>query len=201
MSRSGLPKPVSRLIDELSKLPGIGEKNATRLAFHILRSKNEYTIRLAQAIVDTKKNVRTCSTCFNISSEDPCDICTDQSREKELICVVEDPMDLIAVEKSRVFSGLFHVLNGVIAPLEGIGPEDLTIGPLINRLNDNSVKEIIIATNPSVEGEATSLYIARLVKPLGVKVSRIAHGIPMGGDLEYTDELTIGKALKDRKEI
>ena len=201
MSRSGLPKPVSRLIDELSKLPGIGEKNATRLAFHILRSKNEYTIRLAQAIVDTKKNVRTCSTCFNISSEDPCDICSDQSRERELICVVEDPMDLIAVEKSRVFSGLFHVLNGVIAPLEGIGPEDLTIGPLINRLNDNSVKELIIATNPSVEGEATSLYIARLVKPLGVKVSRIAHGIPMGGDLEYTDELTIGKALKDRKEI
>jgi len=201
MSRSGLPKPVSRLIDELAKLPGIGEKNATRLAFHILRSKNEYTIRLAQAIVDTKKNVKTCGTCFNISSEDPCDICTDQSRERELICVVEDPMDLIAVEKSRVFSGLFHVLNGVIAPLEGIGPEDLTIGPLVNRLKDNSVKEIIIATNPSVEGEATSLYIARLVKPLGVKVTRIAHGIPMGGDLEYTDELTIGKALKDRKEI
>ena len=201
MSRSGLPKPVSRLIDELSKLPGIGEKNATRLAFHILRSKDEYTIRLAQAIVDIKKNVRACGTCFNITSENPCDICTDNSREQGLICVVEDPMDLIAVEKSRVFSGLYHVLNGVIAPLEGIGPEDLTIGPLINRLNENSVKEIIIATNPSVEGEATSLYIARLVKPLGIKVSRIAHGIPMGGDLEYTDELTIGRALRDRKEI
>jgi recombination protein RecR len=201
MSRSGLPKPVSRLIDELSKLPGIGEKNATRLAFHILRSKDEYTIRLAQAIVDIKKNVRACGTCFNITSENPCDICTDNSREQGLICVVEDPMDLIAVERSRVFSGLYHVLNGVIAPLEGIGPEDLTIGPLINRLKENSVKEIIIATNPSVEGEATSLYIARLVKPLGIKVSRIAHGIPMGGDLEYTDELTIGKALRDRKEI
>ncbi len=201
MSRSGLPKPVSRLIDELSKLPGIGEKNATRLAFHILRSKDEYTIRLAQAIVDIKKNVRACGTCFNITSENPCDICTDNSREQGLICVVEDPMDLIAVERSRVFNGLYHVLNGVIAPLEGIGPEDLTIGPLINRLKENSVKEIIIATNPSVEGEATSLYIARLVKPLGIKVSRIAHGIPMGGDLEYTDELTIGKALRDRKEI
>ena len=201
MSRSGLPKPVSRLIDELSKLPGIGEKNATRLAFHILRSKDEYTIRLAQAIVDIKKNVRACGTCFNITSENPCNICTDNSREQGLICVVEDTMDLIAVERSRVFSGLYHVLNGVIAPLEGIGPEDLTIAPLINRLNENSVKEIIIATNPSVEGEATSLYIARLVKPLGIKVSRIAHGIPMGGDLEYTDELTIGKALRDRKEI
>ena len=201
MSRSGLPKPVSRLIDELSKLPGIGEKNATRLAFHILRSKDEYTFRLAQAIVDIKKNVRACGTCFNITSENPCDICTDNSREQGLICVVEDPMDLIAVEKSRVFSGLYHVLNGVIAPLEGIGPEDLTISPLINRLKENSVKEIIIATNPSVEGEATSLYIARLVKPLGIKVSRIAHGIPMGGDLEYTDELTIGRALRDRKEI
>ena len=201
MSRSGLPKPVSRLIDELSKLPGIGEKNATRLAFHILRSKDEYTTMLAQAIIDIKKNVRACSSCFNISSEDPCDICTNHSREQGLICVVEDTMDLIAVERSRVFSGLYHVLNGVIAPLEGIGPEDLTIGPLINRLKENSVKEIIIATNPSVEGEATSLYIARLVKPLGIKVSRIAHGIPMGGDLEYTDELTIGKALRDRKEI
>lgn len=201
MSRSGLPKPVSRLIDELSKLPGIGEKNATRLAFHILRSKDEYSNMLARAIVDIKKDVRACSNCFNISSGDPCDICTDHSRQQELICVVEDPMDLIAVEKSRVFSGLYHVLNGVIAPLEGIGPEDLTIGPLISRLNKNNVKEIIIATNPSVEGEATSLYIARIVKPLGVKVSRIAHGIPMGGDLEYTDELTIGKALRDRKEI
>jgi len=156
---------------------------------------------LAQAIFDIKKNVRACSNCFNISSENPCDICTNNSREQGLICVVEDPMDLIAVEKSRVFSGLYHVLNGVISPLEGIGPEDLTIGPLINRLKENSVKEIIIATNPSVEGEATSLYIARLVKPLGIKVSRIAHGIPMGGDLEYTDELTIGKALRDRKEI
>lgn len=201
MSRSGLPKPVSRLIDELSKLPGIGEKNATRLAFHILRSKNEYTIRLAQAIVDTKKQVKTCSTCFNISSEDPCDICTDNSRDREVMCIVEDPMDLIAVERSRVFSGQYHVLNGVIAPLEGIGPEDLTIGPLLKKLEDNSIKELIIATNPSVEGEATSLYIARLVKPLGIKVSRIAHGIPMGGDLEYTDELTIGKALRDRREI
>ena len=201
MSRSGLPKPVSRLIDELTKLPGIGEKNATRLAFHILRSKDEYTKMLARAILDVKQDVRACSKCFNISSGDPCDICSDNTREQGLICVVEEPMDLIAVEKSRVFDGLYHVLNGVIAPLDGIGPGDLTIGPLIERLKEGSAKEIIIATNPSVEGEATSLYIARLVKPLGVKVSRIAHGIPMGGDLEYTDELTIGKALRERKEI
>lgn len=201
MSRSGLPKPVSRLIDELSKLPGIGEKNATRLAFHILRTKDEYTARLAQAIIDTKKGVKACSGCFNISTEDPCDICTDPSRNRDVVCVVEEPLDLIAIEKSNEFKGTYHVLNGVIAPLDGIGPEDLTIGHLISRLKEKPVSEIIIATNPTVEGEATSLYIARLVKPLGIKVSRIAHGIPVGGDLEYTDELTIGKALRDRKEI
>ena len=201
MSRSGLPKPISILIDELSKLPGIGERNATRLAFHILRSRDEYSQRLAKAILDTKSEVRSCSTCFNLSSADPCEICSDHSRNRSLICVVEEPLDLIAIEKSREFSGLYHVLNGVISPLDGVGPEDLMISELIQRLEDNEVSEVVIATNPSVEGEATCLYIAKLIKPLGMRVSRIAHGIPMGGDIEYTDELTIGKALRDRKEI
>ena len=201
MSRTGLPKPISKLIDELSKLPGIGERNATRLAFYILRSKDEYTQRLAQAILETKSEVRACSVCFNLSSSDPCEICSDNSRNRSLICVVEEPLDLIAIEKSREFKGVYHVLNGVIAPLDGVGPEDLMISELINRIKENEISEVVVATNPSVEGEATSLYIAKLVKPLGIKVTRLAHGIPMGGDIEYTDELTIGKALRDRREI
>ena len=201
MSRSGLPKPVKKLIDELSKLPGIGERNATRLAFYILRSKDEYIRSLAQAILETKSEVRACGTCFNLSSSDPCEICSDRSRTGSMICVVEEPLDLIAIEKSREFNGVYHVLNGVISPLDGVGPEDLMISELINRIKDNEINEIVIATNPSVEGEATSLYIAKLVKPLGVKVTRLAHGIPVGGDIEYTDELTIGKALRDRREI
>ena len=201
MSRSGLPKPVSKLIDEVSKLPGIGERNATRLAFYILRSKDEYTRRLAQAILETKSEVRACSNCFNLSSTDPCEICSDESRTVTMICVVEEPLDLIAIEKSREFKGVYHVLNGVISPLDGVGPEDLMITELINRIKDSRIDEVVIATNPSVEGEATSLYIAKLVKPLGIKVTRLAHGIPVGGDIEYTDELTIGKALRDRREI
>lgn len=201
MSRSGLPKPISRLIDELSKLPGIGERNATRLAFYILRSKDEYTERLARAILDTKSEVRACGTCFHLSSADPCEICSDHTRNRSLICVVEEPLDLIAIEKSNEFKGLYHVLNGVISPLDGIGPEDLMISELINRLKENDISEVVIATNPSVEGEATSLYLAKLVKPLGIRTTRLAHGIPVGGDLEYTDELTIGKALRDRREI
>ena len=201
MSQSGLPKPISKLIDELSKLPGIGERNATRLAFYILRSKDEYTQRLAQAILETKSEVRACSTCFNLSSSDPCEICSDHTRDRSMICVVEEPLDLIAIEKSREFKGIYHVLNGVIAPLDGVGPEELMISELISRLKNNEINEVVIATNPSVEGEATSLYIAKLVKPLGIKVTRLAHGIPMGGDIEYTDELTIGKALRDRREI
>lgn len=201
MSRSGLPEPVFRLIEEFSKLPGIGEKNATRLAFYILKSRDEYTQGLARAISETKSKVRTCSTCFNLSSTDPCAICTDHSRTRSVICVVEDPLDLMAIEKSGEFKGAYHVLNGVISPLDGVGPDDLMISDLIRRLENRSTDEVLIATNPSVEGEATSLYIAKLVKPLGVKVTRLAHGIPMGGDLEYIDELTIAKALKDRKEI
>lgn len=201
MSHKGLPKPISRLIDELAKLPGIGEKNATRLAFYILRSKNDYTQRLARSILETKSLVHTCSTCFHLSSEDPCSICADVSRNGSMICVVEDPLDLIAIEKSRSFDGVYHVLNGTISPLDGIGPDDLTINQLIERLKNNQITEVLLATNPSVEGEATSLYIAKLVKILGIKVTRLAHGIPMGGDIEYIDELTIAKALKDRREM
>ncbi len=201
MGRSGLPEPISRLIDELAKLPGIGEKNATRLAFHIFKASEGYAKSLAGAIVKTKTEVITCDTCFNFTSVNPCEICRSQSRSSDVICVVEDPLDLIAVEKSGEFKGKYHILQGAISPLEGIGPEDLKIKELINRLNGSEVNEIIVATNTNVEGEATSMYLAKIIKPLSIKVSRIAHGIPMGGDIEYIDELTLGKALRDRREI
>ena len=201
MSYNGLPEPISRLINELAKLPGIGEKNATRLAFHIFRSSDEYSKRLSQALLDTKSKVITCNTCFHFSSIDPCTICNNPSRDKSTICVVEEPLDLLAIEKSGEFNGIYHVLHGVISPLDGIGPEDLKIKELIEKINKNGIKEIIVATNPSVEGEATSMYLAKLIKPLEVKITRIAHGIPVGGDLEYIDELTISRALRDRKEV
>lgn len=201
MSRAGLPEPISRLINELAKLPGIGEKNATRLAFHIFRSTDEYSKRLSEAILDTKSKVITCGQCFHFSSKDPCDICSNTSRDRSTVCVVEEPLDLLAIEKSREFKGLYHVLHGVISPLDGIGPEDLKIKELIQKIRDNKIKEIVVATNPSVEGEATSMYLAKLIKPLDIKITRIAHGIPVGGDLEYIDELTITRALRDRKEI
>lgn len=201
MLHSGLPESIARLINELSKLPGIGEKNATRLAFHIFRSSGEYAENLAQAIIDVKTKVVPCNICFNFASQSPCDICRDKDREQSSICVVEEPLDQLAIEKSREFRGKYHILNGVISPIEGIGPEDLRIKELIRRLETEPVKEVIIATNPSVEGEATALYLARLIKPLGIKASRIAHGIPMGGDIEYIDEITLSKAIRDRRDI
>lgn len=201
MSKHALPEPISRLIDELSKLPGIGEKNATRLAFHIFRSSDGFARNLSDAILKTKSEVQTCSVCQNFTAQDPCRLCLNPNRDNSLICVVEEPLDLIAIERSGEFSGKYHVLNGVISPLDGIGPEDLKIKELMDRLKSGNVKEIIIATNTSVEGEATSMYIAKLVKPLGIITTRIAHGIPVGGDIEYIDELTLGKALKDRREI
>ncbi|MEQ9618528.1 MAG: recombination mediator RecR [Deltaproteobacteria bacterium] len=201
MQRSGLPESISRLINELSKLPGIGEKNATRLAFHIFRSSGEYAESLARAIIDTKSKVILCGVCFNFASRSPCEICRDEERDQSSICVVEEPLDQLAVEKSREFSGKYHVLHGVISPIEGIGPEDLRIKELMRRFENQSIKEVIIATNPSVEGEATALYLAKLIKPLGVEVSRIAHGIPMGGDIEYIDEITLSKAIRNRKYI
>lgn len=202
MIRKGLPEPISRLIDTLSSLPGIGEKNATRLAFHIFKSSDEYAKRLARAIADTKTKVSLCSVCYSFASESPCDICRDDRRESSLICAVEEPLDLIAIEKSGEFRGKYHVLHGVISPIEGVGPEDLKISELIGRLESEDVKdvkEVIVATNPSVEGEATASYLAKMIKPLGIEVSRIAHGIPMGGDIEYIDEMTLGKALRDRR--
>ncbi len=199
MRQSGLPESISRLIAELAKLPGIGEKNATRLAFHIFRSPKIYSENLAQAIIDTKTKVILCENCYNFASESPCDICRDSDRDSSCICVVEEPLDQLAVEKSKEFKGKYHVLHGVISPIDGVGPEDLKIRELISRLERENVKEVIIATNPSVEGEATSLYLSKLIKPLGIEVSRIAHGVPMGGDIEYIDEITLGKAIRDRK--
>lgn len=201
MRRSGLPESISRLIGELAKLPGIGEKNATRLAFHIFRSPKIYSENLAQAIIDTKTKVILCETCYNFASESPCDVCSDTDRDNSSICVVEEPLDQLAIEKSKEFSGKYHILHGVISPIEGVGPEDLRIKELISRLEQENVKEVIVATNPSVEGEATSLYLSKLIKPLGIEVSRIAHGVPMGGDIEYIDEITLGKAIRDRKFI
>ena len=201
MRRLGLPESISRLIGELAKLPGIGEKNATRLAFHIFRSPKIYSENLAQAIIETKTKVILCDTCYNFASESPCYICTNTDRDNFSICVVEEPLDQLAIEKSKEFRGKYHILHGVISPMDGIGPEDLRIKELISRLEQENVKEVIVATNPSVEGEATSLYLSKLIKPLGIEVSRIAHGVPMGGDIEYIDEITLGKAIRDRKFI
>jgi len=201
MSKNALPEPISILISELSKLPGIGEKNATRLAFHIFRTSDEYSRRLAKAIVDTRTKVTTCSVCHHFASADPCNICKDPNRDQSVICVVEEPLDLIAVDKISEYRGLYHVLHGIISPLEGIGPEDLRIESLISRVRKGNINEVLIATNSTVEGDTTALYIARLIKPLGIRVTRLAHGIPVGGDLEYIDELTLGKALKDRTEM
>jgi recombination protein RecR len=200
MKRRGLPEPISRLIELLSRLPGIGEKNATRLSFHLLRAPVEFAESLSKAIIDTKRKITLCPICYSFTSENPCEICGDERRGGTSICVVEEPIDLIAIERSGEFSGKYHVLHGVISPIDGIGPEDLKIKELLQRLSD-SVKEVIIATNPSVEGEATALYLAKIIKPLGIEVSRIAHGIPVGGDIEYTDEITLGKALRDRRSM
>jgi recombination protein RecR len=201
MQQKGIPESIARLINELSKLPGIGEKNATRLAFHIFRSPRENAENLSKAIIDTKAKVVLCDTCFNFATESTCELCRDKDRNHSLICVVEEPLDQLAIERSRVFEGLYHILHGVISPIEGIGPEDLKIKELIRRLEGNEVREVIVATNPSVEGEATALYLSKLIKPMGIEVSRIAHGIPMGGDIEYIDEITLSKAISDRKYI
>lgn len=194
-------KPLNRLISELGKLPGIGGKTAQRLAFHILNLSDEEANGLAEAIKDAKANMHYCSVCGNLTDQDPCSICSDQSRDKSVICVVESPRDVFAMERVREFNGLYHVLNGAISPMEGIGPEDINLRSLIVRLQTEDVKEVILATNPNIEGEATAMYIAKLVKPAGIKVTRIAHGLPVGGDLEYADEVTLSKAMEGRREI
>ncbi|HBF0313867.1 recombination mediator RecR [Clostridioides difficile] len=193
--------PITRLIEEFSKLPGVGRKTAQRLAFHIISMNTNDVEALSKAIIDAKREIRYCSICCNITDTDPCSMCSNKSRDSSVICVVEDPRDVAAMERTREFKGQYHVLNGVISPMDGIGPDMLKIKELIQRLGNQDVKEIIMATNPTIEGEATAMYIARLVKPMGIKVTRIAHGLPVGGDLEYADEVTISKALEGRREI
>ncbi len=195
-----LPDPLIRLIEELQRLPGIGPKGAQRLAFHVLKTPREQTDRLADALRDVKERVTYCSVCNNITDVDPCAFCSNTARDPHVICVVEEPQNVAAIEKTREFKGLYHVLMGALSPLQGIGPDDLKIKGLLARVS-NGVTEIILATNPNVEGEATAIYLARLLKPLGVKVTRIAMGVPVGSDLEYTDEVTMHKALEGRREV
>jgi recombination protein RecR len=193
--------PVQGLIDELKKLPGIGSKSAQRLAFHIIRTSREEAERLAHAILRLKETIRHCSLCNNITEADPCQYCSDPSRDPSLICVVEEPHNLISIEKTRQYNGRYHVLMGVLSPLHGIGPDQLRIKGLLERLVGGTVKEVIIATNPNVEGEATALYLSRLIKPLNIGVSRIATGVPVGGDLDYADEVTVSRALEGRRSL
>jgi recombination protein RecR len=202
------PPPLARLIQELSKLPGIGEKSAARLAFHLLKAKKDDVFRLSDCIGKLRQEMGLCHRCFGFSEvkaqddEDAlCEICGNFERENDKICVVEEPADLIAVEKSQGFRGLYHVLHGTISPLDGVGPDALRVKELLERLRDNNVKEVIVATNPTMDGEATALYLSKVIKPFGVSVTRIARGLPMGGDLEYTDAVTLGKALEGRREI
>ena len=193
--------PIAKLIDELSKLPGVGNKTAQRLAFHILNMTSEDVEQLSASITNVKRNIKYCRVCCNITDSEVCNICSNVKRDSSIICVVEDPKDVVAMEKTREYKGLYHVLNGAISPMEGIGPEEIRIKELLQRVSDNEVSEIILATNPNIEGEATAMYISRLLKPAGIKVTRIAHGVPVGGDLEYADEVTLMKALEGRREI
>ena len=192
---------IEKLIESFEKLPSIGHKTAIRLAFHMLDMDQEKTEDFINSIVEAKKNLRYCSHCFNISDTDPCQICSSPKRDASVICVVEDVRDVIAMERTHEFKGVYHVLHGSISPMNGIGPDDIKIKELLTRISDNSVKEIILATNPRVEGEATAIYLSKIIKPFGIKVTRIAQGIPVGGDLEYTDEVTLSQALEGRREL
>jgi recombination protein RecR len=192
---------IARLLEELERLPGIGPKSAQRLAFHILRGDDESAHRLADAIVEVKRTIKFCKRCFNFAEGDLCEICANPERDQTVICVVEEPRDVVAIERTGEFRGTYHVLGGAISPIDGIGPEQLRVRELIARLEDGTVVEVVVATNPNVEGETTALYLARLIKPLGVKVTRIASGLPVGGDLEYADEVTLGRALEARREM
>ena len=192
---------IEKLIQSFEKLPSIGNKTAARLAFYILNASEEETIEFVSSIINAKKNLKYCTKCYNLSDTDPCSICGNPKRDQSQICVVEDVRDIIAMERTHEFKGVYHVLHGSISPMNGIGPEDIKIKELLARLMDGQVKEVILATNPRVEGEATAMYLSKLIKPLGVSVTRIAHGIPVGGDLEYTDEITLTKALEGRREL
>ncbi len=191
--------PIARLIEEFAKLPGIGRKSAQRLAFHVLARRESDVRQFAEVLVDAKTRVKYCSQCGDFTDVDPCRICTSAKRNASLLCVVEDPKDVIVMERTQEYNGFYHVLHGAISPLDGVGPDDINIAALLKRLD--GVKEVILATNPTIEGEATAMYISRLIKPLGIMVTRIAHGVPVGGDIEYADEITLTKALEGRREL
>lgn len=195
------PEPITKLIDSFMKLPGIGPKTAARLAFFVLNMKEEDVLAFGKALVNAKRDLGYCSVCGHITDQDPCAICKDERRDRSIVCVVQDPKDVIAMEKMKEYNGLYHVLHGAISPMEGIGPEDINVPDLVKRLQDETIKEVILATNPNIEGEATAMYISRLLKPSGIRTTRIAHGLPVGGDLEYADEVTLSKALEGRREL
>jgi len=194
-------KPIARVVDELSHLPGVGPKTAQRLTYHLLRAPTERVEALAEAILELKRKVVLCSTCFNITDQSPCSICVDPQRESTGICVVEEPLDVVAIERTGQYKGRYHVLHGALSPIEGIGPEELKIRELIRRLQNGGIEEVILATNPNLEGDATALYLTRLIQPSGINVTRLARGLPVGGDLEYADEITLGNALAGRSRI
>ena len=198
---AGAAAPVARLIEELHRLPGIGPKSAQRLAYHLLRAPKDEAQALAEAILEVKERIKLCSVCQNTTDVDPCLICVDQARDRSIVCVVEEPLDILAIERTRGFKGLYHVLHGSISPMEGVGPEQLKVRELLERLRDGSVREVIMATNPNLEGEATAMYVSQLLQPLGVRVTRLARGLPMGGDIEYADDLTLSRALENRQEL
>ena len=193
--------PIENLIEQFAKLPGIGRKSAERLAFHVLNMPEEYARDMAKALVEAKEKICFCERCQNLTDVSPCAICSDTRRDRSIICVVESPKDVIAIEKMREYRGLYHVLHGALSPMDGVGPDDLKIAPLLKRIGEGGVAEIIMATNPNVSGEATAMYLCKLLKPLGVRVTRIAHGVPVGGDLEYADEVTLLRAIEGRREM
>lgn len=201
MTQTVLPRSVQRLIDEFARLPGIGPKSASRLTFYLLRATDNQPLDLAAALQDLKERTRLCSVCFNITEDDPCPICADETRDARLLCVVEEPLDVLAIERSRAYNGRYHVLHGAISPVEGIGPEDLRIGELVARVGGGRFTEIILATNPTLEGESTALYLQRRLADTGIRMTRLARGLPVGGDLEYTDEITLGRALEGRQDV
>ena len=201
MAQNVLPQPVQRLINELSRLPGVGPKSAARLTFHLLRSADDQALDLAQALQDLIERTKFCTVCFNITEELPCPLCQDDTRDPTLLCVVEEPLDVLAIERSRAYNGRYHVLHGAISPVEGVGPEDIRVAELVERVEQGGFRELILATNPTLEGESTSLYIQRRLARQGLRITRLARGLPVGGDLEYTDEITLGRAMEGRQEL
>jgi recombination protein RecR len=195
------PAPVTRLVEEFHKLPGVGPKSAQRLTYHLLRIPHDDAVALAQAIIELKERTVLCSVCQNVTESDPCGICRDDARDRTAVCVVEEPLDILAVERTRGFHGLYHVLHGVISPMDGIGPEDLKVNELLARVRNGAITEVIMATNPNLEGEATAMYISRLLTPLGIRVTRLARGLPMGSDLEYADDVTLSRAIENRQDV